>query len=348
MMRGRLSAGPALANLARSFQAVHLRHLHVQEKHVVGFLLERLEDFEPVVGDIGAVAELVEHAQADFLVDRIVIGQQQSQRQTAGEVGVERRGGRGLFLALELDAQGAAQAHRATGPGGWVCGRRRKCRASQARGSSPRKRAPRTAAAAAGSARWAACGSRRPAPGRRVSGNCRSRMTASNGAASASSVERLAAVWAQSRRSCPIARPRCAMMRRLVALSSMTSRRLPANCGCGACQAGGAVGGDAWAEMVKWKVAPLPASLSTQIFPPSNSVSRLQIARPKPGAAVVAGGRGIHLLERLEQPVLLVERDADAGVAHGEMQQPLLGMPQKIRVMFVARRDAAWRRARRR
>ena len=48
------------------------------------------------------------------------------------------------------------------------------------------------------------------------------------------------------------------------------------------CQAGGVVAAGARAEIVKWNVAPLPASLSTQIFPPSNSARRLQMARPSP------------------------------------------------------------------
>ena len=65
------------------------------------------------------------------------------------------------------------------------------------------------------------------------------------------------------------------------------------------------------------------------------------------GAAVMAGGGGIHLLERFEQAVLLVQRDADAGVAHGEMQQPLLGMAEKLGVLLVPERDVA-RAARRR
>ena len=63
------------------------------------------------------------------------------------------------------------------------------------------------------------------------------------------------------------------------------------------------------------------------------------------GAAIMAGGGGIHLLERFEQPVLLVEWNADAGVAHREMQQPLLGMAQKIGVLLAGFRTcqfASW------
>ena len=67
----------------------------------------------------------------------------------------------------------------------------------------------------------------------------------------------------------------------------------------------------------------------------------------QPGAAVVASGGGVHLLERLEQAALLVQRDADAGVAHGEMQQPLLRVAEEIGVLLVAERDVARSRARR-
>ena len=49
----------------------------------------------------------------------------------------------------------------------------------------------------------------------------------------------------------------------------------------------------------------------------------------QPGAAVVASGGGIHLLERFEEAVLPVQRDADAGVAHGEMEQPLFRVAEK-------------------
>ena len=104
-----LFGGPALADLARGFQAVHLRHLHIEEQDVVGLLLQRLEDFHAVVGEVSAITQLVQDAQADLLVDGIVIGQEQAQGQAAGEVGVERRRDGRFLLALDLDAQGAAQ-----------------------------------------------------------------------------------------------------------------------------------------------------------------------------------------------------------------------------------------------
>jgi hypothetical protein len=41
-------------------------------------------------------------------------------------------------------------------------------------------------------------------------------------------------------------------------------------------------------------------------------------------------------LKGLEQPALAVQRNADAGVADGKMQEPLFGMPKKISVVGVA------------
>src|SRR6266404_3862975 len=59
------------------------------------------------------------------------------------------------------------------------------------------------------------------------------------------------------------------------------------------------------------------------------------------GAAVMTRRRGIHLLEGFEQPVLSVNRDANAGVAHREMDQPLLGMAQKVGVMLMLGSEGA-------
>ena len=154
---------PALANLPRGFQAVHLRHLHVEEEDVVGLLFERLEDFDAVAGDVGAIAQLVQDAEADFLVDGIVVGQEQAQGQAAGEVGVERRRGRRFLLALDLDAHGAAegveQLRRADG---LVDEHRRRWRAAGAPVVTARADGGKQRAAAR-SGRKAACGFPRPA-----------------------------------------------------------------------------------------------------------------------------------------------------------------------------------------
>ena len=52
------------------------------------------------------------------------------------------------------------------------------------------------------------------------------------------------------------------------------------------------------------------AALSTRIVPPISSASRLQIARPEAGAAVLARGRAVGLAEALEQPADARRRDS--------------------------------------
>ena len=62
-------------------------------------------------------------------------------------------------------------------------------------------------------------------------------------------------------------------------------------------------------------VLPSPGALFTSMTPPSRrAISRL-IVRPEARAAVLAARRAVGLLEGLEDELLLVERDADAGVA---------------------------------
>ena len=66
------------------------------------------------------------------------------------------------------------------------------------------------------------------------------------------------------------------------------------------------------------KVEPSPGVLSTETSPPIIWQIFRVIARPRPGAAVLARGRGVGLREGLEQPADLLGRHADAGVAHAE------------------------------
>ena len=160
-----LVGGPALADLPRRFQAVHLRHLHVEEQDVVGLLFQRFEDFDAVVGDVGAIAELVQHAEADFLVDGVVVGQQQPQGQAAGEVGIERRRDGRFLLALKVDAQARhrASSNCAGRMGLWTemetpaGGGARVIAARAHRGKQQQRQR---------NGRRAACGFPRPAPGR--------------------------------------------------------------------------------------------------------------------------------------------------------------------------------------
>ena len=71
---------------------------------------------------------------------------------------------------------------------------------------------------------------------------------------------------------------------------------------------------------VKWKVLPLPASLSTQRRPPINCTSLDEMVRPSPVPPYVARRRAVRLREGLEDALLTVQRDADAGVADREVQ----------------------------
>ena len=116
----------------------------------------------------------------------------------------------------------------------------------------------------------------------------------------------------------------------------MTSRRLPASCGWGACQAGGALAAAALGQNGEME----GGAFAGVALDPDLAAQQLGQAfadgQAQAGAAVVARGGGIHLLEGLEQPVLPVQRDADAGVAHREMKQPLFGMAEEIGVRLLA------------
>ena len=101
-----LFAGPALRDTARALEAIHLRHLHVEQDQIIDPLVQRLEDFEAIVRHVRAVAEFGQQAQADALVDGIVVGQQDAQRDAAREAGI-RPGGHGpVRLPSHLHAQG--------------------------------------------------------------------------------------------------------------------------------------------------------------------------------------------------------------------------------------------------
>ena len=71
---------PPRADPSRRVETVELRHLHVHQHDVVPATLERLDRFETVRRDVGSVAEPVEQAERDLLVDRIVLGKQDRKR----------------------------------------------------------------------------------------------------------------------------------------------------------------------------------------------------------------------------------------------------------------------------
>ena len=80
----RRALGP---DAAGGFEAVHLGHLDVHQDDVVRQLADRFDRFEPVRGDVGAVAQRLEHEHGDLLVDGVVLGQQDPQRMAFAESG---------------------------------------------------------------------------------------------------------------------------------------------------------------------------------------------------------------------------------------------------------------------
>ncbi len=76
-------------------------------------------------------------------------------------------------------------------------------------------------------------------------------------------------------------------------------------------------------------------------FAPQQLGQAFADGQTQPRAAIMPGSGGIHLLKGFEQAALPLQRDADAGVAHREMEQPLLRMTQEISIVLVAGRDAA-------
>ncbi len=71
-------------------------------------------------------------------------------------------------------------------------------------------------------------------------------------------------------------------------------------------------------RQVERERAALPGVLTRRISPPSSVASSRLIARPRPVPPYLRLGAGVGLLERLEDQLLLLGRDADAGVADGE------------------------------
>src|SRR5215472_8292975 len=51
-----LARGPPRGDLARGLKAIHLRHLHVHQHHIVGLASDALYGLDAVAGEVGAVA----------------------------------------------------------------------------------------------------------------------------------------------------------------------------------------------------------------------------------------------------------------------------------------------------
>ena len=85
-------------------------------------------------------------------------------------------------------------------------------------------------------------------------------------------------------------------------------------------------GSAAWNRAVKWNVLPCPNSLSTQIRPPIKWTRLEAMASPSPVPPILPRRGSIGLGEGREDPRLVVRRDADSRIRHGELQEHLRGL----------------------
>ena len=65
---------------ARRFQAVHFRHHHVHENQIIRLPVKRVERFPAVGGQVRLVAQLLQDAHGNLLIDGVVVAQQDAQR----------------------------------------------------------------------------------------------------------------------------------------------------------------------------------------------------------------------------------------------------------------------------
>ena len=89
MIRGWAATGHLLADAAGGFQPIQLGHLHIHQHHIVRLPCQRVERFLTVGGHVGPVAQPRQHVQRQFLVDRVVFGQQDAQRMAFGHMRIE-------------------------------------------------------------------------------------------------------------------------------------------------------------------------------------------------------------------------------------------------------------------
>ena len=158
---------------------------------------------------------------------------------------------------------------------------------------------------------------RRPSPACACRGS-----RASNGspAPSQRSASRRRCRWRAT--ACPTWPPAGRATRRLVALSSTTSTRLPCSAGCAPTKSRWRAGGSsahAGASMVNWNVEPVPGRRSrAHMRPPISSARRLLIARPRPVPPYLRVVEESACVNDWNSRPMRLRRDADAGVAHRE------------------------------
>ena len=110
----------------------------------------------------------------------------------------------------------------------------------------------------------------------------------------------------------------------LVALSSTMSRRRSASCGCRPSSAGRSFGRRLHGKG-EMKCRPLLRHAFHPHLAAHHFNQALADGQAETRAAILARGRGVNLAERLEQAGQAVDGNADAGVAHGEVEVPGIG-----------------------
>ena len=92
--------GPAAtelgANPARRLDPVQLRHLDVHQDEVVDVLPDGVDGLGPVRGDVGGVAEAFQHQERELAVRRVVLGEEDPEREAGSHRPVELRPDRRL------------------------------------------------------------------------------------------------------------------------------------------------------------------------------------------------------------------------------------------------------------
>ena len=83
---------PAGTDPTRRLEPVELGHLDVHQHQVVRARLERRDRLQPVAGHVRAIAQLLEQAERELLVHRVVLGKQDAQRVAVAEEGRAQRG----------------------------------------------------------------------------------------------------------------------------------------------------------------------------------------------------------------------------------------------------------------
>src|SRR5829696_8419725 len=263
----------ALADLPRGLEAVKLGHLNVHEHDVVPLALEGIEHLAPVFDDVGVVAEPSEQREGQLPVDALSSATSR-RRSTTADLEPSSWG-----PGAET---GAVPAARTLTSASCSCELLTGFTSCAANSLAPRAlaRRPIDVRSRSGRALWSrwrriSRASSRPS----ISGICMSSTATSNGSPRRT---RASASVGRSTTSTSISHDsaRRLTISRFVALSSTSSRRLPASGASSCAGRGGAAASRA--RISNWNVEPEPSSLSTESVPPIRSASRFEIARPSP------------------------------------------------------------------